>query len=123
MRVRLVILVLVGPDRAVDSVASQSAGVRHLLARGKVDGVACASRCGNRCNADLGILALLWCFLEVDCRIDRVVGECARRRHVLARRKLDRVAQTSGSRNGVNELALLGARRGRHGECARNRLI
>lgn len=123
LRVRLEIRSLVGLGGAVDGVGGEGAGVGHLLAGSEVDGVACASGCGNGRNANVSILVLLRCALEVDGGVYCVAGECARVGHVLARRKLHRVAEASGSRDGSNELAQLVARSRRQREGARNGLV
>jgi hypothetical protein len=88
-----------------------------------VDGVAGASSCRDGRDADCGVLILRRLTLEVDCGINGVVGQCAGSWDMLLRRKLDWVSQAGSSRNGVDKLALLGARCGRHGERAGDGLV
>jgi hypothetical protein len=101
--------------------------VWHRLARRKVNGVAHA---GARWDGrDTECVRLFWLpVLSVaDGRVHCVVCKGARIGHWLAGRKFDGVAETLGSRNGVDVEALrfghgrLGS--GRHGESSRYRLV
>lgn len=88
-----------------------------------MDGVTGASSCRNGRNADCSVLILRRLALQVDSRINSVVGQSAGSWDMLLRRKLDWVSQAGRSRNGVDKLALLGAGCGGHGERAGDGLV